>query len=110
MLRLTLVTCASVLRIPGALVAADHRSVAIGVASVAVVWVLVGFERDVVLSRLHHTTPGSIDFNWALIQRVAIYGVLPLIAVVGALFPEVAGSARVAGPVEETRDLLSPAW
>jgi hypothetical protein len=61
-------------------------------ASVVAVWVLVGFERDAVLSRIRHSTPGRIDFNWAFVQRIAICGVLPLIAVVAALFPEVAGS------------------
>ncbi len=93
MLCLTLVTCAHLFYVfqgRSSLLTIDLFAVV--VASVAAVWVLVGFERDVVLSRLRHTTPGSIDFNWAFVQRVGIYGVLPLIAVVGALFPEVAGS------------------
>jgi hypothetical protein len=92
MLCLTLLTCAHLFYIfqgRSSLLLIDL--LAVTATSAAAVWVLVGLERDAVLSRLRHTTPGSIDFNWAFVQRIAIYGALPLIAVLGALFPEVAG-------------------
>jgi hypothetical protein len=49
-------------------------------------------ERETVLSRLRNTTPGKLDFNWGFLQRVAVYGVIPLLAVIGALFPEIGSS------------------
>jgi hypothetical protein len=65
---------------------------AVTAAAVASVWILVDMERDHVLSRLRSTRPGSVDFNWEFIKRIAIYGVLPLLAVIAALFPEVGGT------------------
>jgi hypothetical protein len=65
---------------------------AVGAAAIAAIRIVVGMERDIVLSRLRVTTPGSIDFNWDFIKRVGIYGVLPLLAVVGSLFPEIGNS------------------
>ena len=44
------------------------------------------------LSRLRNTTPGRLDVNWAFVQRVAVYGVLPLLAVIASLFPEIGNS------------------
>ena len=49
-------------------------------------------EREPILSRLRNTTPGRLDFNWAFVQRVAVYGVLPLLAVLASLFPEIGNS------------------
>lgn len=66
----------------------------IAVATTAVIscWLLVAMERDTVLSRLRHTTPGRVDFNWEFMKRIAVYGALPLVAVIGSLFPEVQDS------------------
>jgi hypothetical protein len=61
-------------------------------AALLSLWIVIGMERDTVLSRLRVTTPGQVDFNWDFVKRVAIYGVLPLIAVIGSLFPEVGES------------------
>jgi hypothetical protein len=62
---------------------------ALGLASVAAVWILLGMERDAILSLIWRTTPGRVTFNWALIQRLIVYGALPLIIVLGSMFPEV---------------------
>jgi hypothetical protein len=64
----------------------------VAAASLTSIWILVGMERESVLSRLRDTTPGRIDLNWAFLQRVAVYGVLPLLAVIASLFPEIGNS------------------
>ncbi len=63
--------------------------VAVALAAGISIWLLVAMERDTVLSRLRHTTPGRVDFNWEFLKRIAMYGVLPLLAVLGSLFPEI---------------------
>jgi hypothetical protein len=63
--------------------------VAVTLAAGIAIWLLVAMERDTVLSRLRHTTPGRVDINWEFLKRIGIYGVLPLIAVLGSLFPEI---------------------
>jgi hypothetical protein len=65
---------------------------AVAAAALSAVWILVDMERDHVLSRLKTTTPGRIDFNWDFMKRIGVYGVLPLLAVIAALFPEVGGT------------------
>jgi len=62
---------------------------AVAATALSAVWILVDMERDHVISRLRSTTPGRVDINWEFIKRIAIYGVLPLLAVIAALFPEV---------------------
>jgi hypothetical protein len=62
-----------------------------GVA-LSAVWILVDMERDHVLSRLKTTTPGRVDINWDFIKRIAVYGVLPMLAVIASLFPEIGGT------------------
>ena len=59
-----------------------------------------------VLSRLRMTTPGRIDFNWNFVRQVATYGLLPLIAIIASLFPEVGGS--LFGWLEPLRKLVAP--
>src|SRR5262249_21971826 len=78
---------------------------AIAVAAIVSVWILVDMERDHVLSRLRETTPGHLDLNWDFIKRVAVYGVLPLLAVIASLFPEVGGT--LFGWLEPLRKLSS---
>jgi hypothetical protein len=65
---------------------------AVAATAVLAVWILVDMERDHVLSRLRTTTPGRVDVNWEFIKRIAVYGVLPLLAVIASLFPEVGGT------------------
>jgi hypothetical protein len=61
---------------------------AIAAAALAAIWMLTAMERDVAISRLRNA-PGRV--NWEFIKRIAIYGVLPLLTVIGSLFPEVGG-------------------
>jgi hypothetical protein len=75
-----------------------------GVA-VSSIWILVDMERDHVLSRLRATTPGRVDINWDFIKRIGVYGVLPLLAVIASLFPEVGGT--LFGWLEPMRKLSS---
>jgi hypothetical protein len=65
---------------------------AVAGASLTSIWILVSMEREPVLSRLRNTTPGRVNFNWTFVQRVAVYGVLPLLAVLASLFPEIGNS------------------
>jgi hypothetical protein len=65
---------------------------AVAATALVSVWMLVDMERDHVLSRLRSTRPGTIDLNWEFVKRIAVYGVLPLLAVIAALFPEVGGT------------------
>jgi hypothetical protein len=58
-------------------------------ASFAAVWILIGLEKDAILSLIWRTTPGRLNFNWLLVQRLVVYGVLPLLLVLGSMFPEV---------------------
>jgi hypothetical protein len=50
--------------------------------------ILVGMERSVVLSHLWGSDPGRISFNREFIQRLALYGALPVLTLISALFPE----------------------
>jgi hypothetical protein len=67
--------------------------------------ILVAMERDTVLSRLRHTTPGRIDLNWEFAKRIAVYGLLPLLAVIASLFPEI--GEPLFGWLEPLRKLTS---
>ncbi|MBI4490585.1 MAG: hypothetical protein HY694_15990 [Deltaproteobacteria bacterium] len=51
-----------------------------------VVFVQIG--RDRILSLLSKTTPGQVSWNREFILRVLIYGILPILALLGAQFPE----------------------
>jgi len=68
--------------------------------------IVVAMERDVIISTLRLTTPGRIDFNWDFVRQVATYGLLPLIAIIASLFPEVGGS--IFGWLEPLRKLVAP--
>ena len=59
----------------------------VGVALV----VLVQAERDPVLSALNGTNPGEINWHAEFIVRIAIYVVLPILALLGAQFPDTLG-------------------
>jgi len=51
--------------------------------------VIVRMERNEVLSRLSGSTPGRIDFNFALASQLVVYVGLPLLAVLANIFPEI---------------------
>ena len=78
---------------------------AVAMTALSAIWILVDMERDHVLSRLRTTTPGRVDINWEFIKRLAVYGVLPLLAVIASLFPEVGGT--LFGWLEPLRKLSS---
>jgi hypothetical protein len=50
--------------------------------------VVVGLQRDEILSRLSGTTPGEVQFNSEFIRNVLVYAVLPMAAVLVRFFPE----------------------
>jgi hypothetical protein len=59
----------------------------LGTAVMAVVaFVQVG--RDRILSLISGTTPGRIDWNREFITRILIYGLVPVLTLLGARFPE----------------------
>jgi hypothetical protein len=51
--------------------------------------VIVRMERNEVLSRLSGSTPGKIDFNFALAGQLVVHVGLPLLAVLANIFPEI---------------------
>ena len=51
--------------------------------------ILIGMEKDAILSLIWRTTPGPVSFSWSLVGRLVVYGVLPLLLVLGSMFPEV---------------------
>ncbi len=53
---------------------------------------LVQMNRDPVLSALTHTDPNRVSWTRDFIIRILMYGVLPLLGLLGAQFPETVGS------------------
>jgi hypothetical protein len=62
--------------------------IAVGASGAVAVWILVGMERSVILSHLWGSDPGRISFNSDFVQRLALYGALPVLTLISALFPE----------------------
>jgi hypothetical protein len=62
--------------------------IAVGASGAIAVWILVGMERSVVLSHLWDSVPGRVSFNRDFVQRLALYGALPVLTLISALFPE----------------------
>jgi hypothetical protein len=78
----------------------------LALASLGVVWILIGMEKDAILSLIWRTTPGRVTFNWSLVGRLAVYGVLPLLLVLGSMFPEVGETlVRVIEPLRKLTSL-----
>ncbi len=65
---------------------------------------LLSLERDHVLSKLWHGTPGSLNLNSGLVWRAVIYAGLPLLTIISMRFPEVGG--QLVTVVEPLRHLL----
>jgi hypothetical protein len=65
---------------------------------------LLALERDHVLSKLWHGTPGSLNLNSGLVWRAVIYAGLPLLTIISMRFPEVGG--QLVTVVEPLRHLL----
>lgn len=53
---------------------------------------LISFERDPVLSAISNTTPGRVNLSKGLVGRIFTWGVVPLLAVFAAQYPEAARS------------------
>lgn len=53
-----------------------------------VFWIFVQMDRDTVLSLLNDTKPGQITFSRELVLRTLLYVAVPLLALLGAQFPE----------------------
>ena len=51
--------------------------------------VIVRLERNEILSRLSGTAPGRVSFNFNFISELVVYVVLPILALVATLVPEV---------------------
>jgi hypothetical protein len=59
------------------------------VVGVVVFYVYAGVHRDTTLSHITNTTPGEL--GWAFWVKLAAVGIGPLLAVLAALFPDMAG-------------------
>jgi hypothetical protein len=59
------------------------------VAVTLVIFVQMG--RDKVISLLSGTTPGQLDWNWEFTLKVLLHGLLPILALLGAQFPNAIG-------------------
>jgi hypothetical protein len=53
-----------------------------------VIWIFVQMDRDTVLSLLNDTKPGEVNFSRELVVRTLLYVAAPLLALLGAQFPE----------------------
>jgi hypothetical protein len=54
-------------------------------------WIFVQMDRDTVLSLLNGTNPGEVNFSRELVLRTFLYIGAPLLALLGAQFPESLG-------------------
>jgi hypothetical protein len=50
--------------------------------------VFVQMNRDPILSYLNGTTPGKINWDREFVLRILTYGVIPVLALLGAQFPD----------------------
>jgi gas vesicle protein len=53
-----------------------------------VFWIFVQMDRDTILSLLNDTVPGQVNFSRELVLRTLLYVAVPLMALLGAQFPE----------------------
>src|SRR5207249_302311 len=53
--------------------------------------VFVQMSRDDVLSSLNGTSPGRISWDSEFVLRVLVYGLVPILALLGVQFPETVG-------------------
>ena len=54
-------------------------------------WIVVQMDRDTVLSLLNGTKPGQVHFSLELVLRTSLYLGVPLLALLGAQFPQSVG-------------------
>ena len=53
-----------------------------------VFWIFIQMDRDTILSLLNDTVPGQVNFSRELVLRTLLYIAVPLMALLGAQFPE----------------------
>ena len=71
------------------------------VAIMVIMTVFVWMERDTVISRIRHTTPGEIEWNWDFVWKLLVYVVLPLLTLFATQFPNIGSSlVRLLEPVQ----------
>lgn len=76
---------------------------AIGISSIVAVAILVGLEKNSLLSRLWNTESGKINWASGLSWKMAVFAVVTLLSIFAALFPEVGGNlASWLEPVRKT--------
>ena len=61
----------------------------LGVASLLGLSLFVRMEKDAVLSRLWGTPPGQLSLNGQFVQRIVMYGAIPVVTLFVTFFPEV---------------------
>ena len=54
-------------------------------------WVFIQINRDPVLSSLNGTKPGQISWDRDFVFRILTYGIVPILALLGAQFPQSVG-------------------
>jgi hypothetical protein len=54
-------------------------------------WVFIQMNRDPVLSSLNGAKPGRINWDWDFVFRIFMYGIVPILALLGAQFPQSVG-------------------
>ena len=54
-------------------------------------FVFIQMNRDAVLSSLNGTAPGQINWDREFVFRILIYVIFPLLALLGAQFPQTVG-------------------
>jgi hypothetical protein len=62
--------------------------VSIIVVVLVTLFIFVQLSRGKIFSLLSGTTPGELNFSRDLVYRVLIHGILPIVALLGAQFPE----------------------
>jgi hypothetical protein len=67
------------------------NSAVILVFVITALWAFVEMNRDPILSSLNGTTPGQITWDKQFIFRLILYGVIPILALLGAHFPGTVG-------------------
>ena len=66
--------------------------VVVGSVVLAGLFVYVELDRNALLSRIAGTTPGHLTLNGALLFRVLSWGIVPLLGVAAAQYPDFAST------------------
>jgi hypothetical protein len=66
--------------------------IGIGAGTAVVLVLLVTFEKDAILSRSWSTRPGHVDWSGEFVQRILLFGAVPIVTLFATFFPEVGTS------------------